>query len=144
MKFLFNWNFVDPKAIPDFLSAYYSSISSLMLSRLQIGSPSTRPVSRLMHIDGHLLPSVHEQWWVWRPACWYRYRMCRQCRSFVRNTIMLYKQRTARLYASSCCTLTIRFIYFLQIKVEFLKGLNWICFWDKRSVESARYCDDKT
>lgn len=28
-----------------------------MLSRLQIGSPSTRPVSRLMHIDGHLLPS---------------------------------------------------------------------------------------
>lgn len=28
-----------------------------MLSRLLIGSPSTRPVSRLMHIDGHLLPS---------------------------------------------------------------------------------------
>lgn len=28
-----------------------------MLSRLQIGSPSTRSVSRLMHIDGHLLPS---------------------------------------------------------------------------------------
>lgn len=28
-----------------------------MLSRLQIRSPSTRSVSRLMHIDGHLLPS---------------------------------------------------------------------------------------